>query len=227
MGFKRSEWNAIIQAVNDKITACESELPLLDEAGINHRWSVADILAVQNTLSELCPNTSFDPFIPLRWKQSTFNYLQEAIENCNCCDQELLASVIALNGTPATIPHTFTSSLTPPNPELSQLVWIYHADGSFEPSLGQFLGFPNIYAGFKGVLYVRLWIVPYDPEYNPPYERILETAVFFLQAFTDCAGHVYAANSDSYSFSIGAISVTVLEERLDITWMTGGSSCCS
>jgi len=89
MGFKRSEWNTIIQQINDKITACGSSIEPLVEAGPDHRWSVDDVRTVQTTLMGLCTNADFDPVIPLRWKQSTINRLQEAIVACDCCGWEM------------------------------------------------------------------------------------------------------------------------------------------
>jgi hypothetical protein len=158
-----------------------------------------------------------------QWIIDEFNVVLAAHE-CKC-DQELLEDVIALHGTPASISHTFTSSIS--EPESPAWEWTYHADGSFEPALGDLLGFSGIPVMIEGTLYVRLWIVPYEPEYNPPYELVLTTSSFFLSASMDCDGYVTEANSDSYSIGIGATSVTLLEERLDITWVTGGASCCS
>jgi len=106
--YKRTDWNDIIQQVNDVLqnpppdTDCEP-LPTLDEVGPNHRWSKADIQEVQDALKATCEDISFDT-IPELWKQSIIDEINEAIEQawCDCepddepdCEQ---ADIDAENG---------------------------------------------------------------------------------------------------------------------------------
>lgn len=94
MPFTRAEWNAIIAEVNGirasppADTDCEP-LPAIDEVGLLHRWSKADIQAVQEALTETCPSITWDT-IPELWKQSIIDEIEAKYAQawCDCEDDD-------------------------------------------------------------------------------------------------------------------------------------------
>jgi len=90
--FKRTDWNGIIQQVNDVLqnppTGCDP-LPTIEEVGLKHRWSKADIQEVQDALISTCPDITFEA-IPELWKQSIIDEITDAIGQAWCdCDCDL------------------------------------------------------------------------------------------------------------------------------------------
>lgn len=90
--FKRSDWNAIIQQVNDILQnppdGCDP-LPPIDEVGPNHIWTFGDIEEVQEALIATCATIEFEE-TPELWKQSIIDEINDAIGEawCDCvCDE--------------------------------------------------------------------------------------------------------------------------------------------
>jgi hypothetical protein len=87
--LKRSDWNDIIQQVNDLSSnpdaGCDPIEPPLEEVGPDHKWSKTDISTVQDRLKEICEENEFDE-IPDLWKQRTIDEINEAIARgwCDC-----------------------------------------------------------------------------------------------------------------------------------------------
>ena len=80
MAFKLSEWNDIVKAVNAKLAECGGTA--LAEAGPNHIWAVADLLAVRNALTAQCESTFSVPLT--KWSQALLDEINAAVENCEC-----------------------------------------------------------------------------------------------------------------------------------------------
>ena len=91
MAWKRSDWNAIVQQVNDLIADPPSGCPQLDaleEVGPSHKWSAKDFLAVRSRLFEMCNYSTFIAFA-YKWKRDLIDEINAAISNgwCGCEDQ--------------------------------------------------------------------------------------------------------------------------------------------
>jgi hypothetical protein len=161
MAFKRSDWNDLVRSVNEILqnpppdTDCDP-LPALEEVGEKHRWSKADIQAMQDALKATCPDISFSP-IPQLWKQSILDEINEAIGQawCNCeddndCTPEKIASEHGMefflynNGPPRVI----SSCLGNDTPDIPLSSFIN----------GMQVGQPNIYD--------RVWRVQRRNHYN-------------------------------------------------------------
>ena len=82
MGYSRSEWNGLIDDVNDVITQppqdtnCVALAPL-SHVGPNHLWSKTDILEVQSVLRQTCSSIDFEP-LPDKWKRSIIVEIEAA-----------------------------------------------------------------------------------------------------------------------------------------------------
>src|SRR5690242_2693726 len=90
MAFKRSEWNDLIDAVNEVLqnppgeTDC-NPLPALEHVGPGTIWRKSHIKQVQDALKATCDSISFNT-IPDLWKQSIVDEINTAIGQawCNC-----------------------------------------------------------------------------------------------------------------------------------------------
>jgi hypothetical protein len=83
MAFKRSDWNAVIQAVNDKNDSLGHPVAYLQLVGPDHLWSTSDVIAVRAKLQALC--TESNPVFTAdttKWTQAIVNELYDAITNC-------------------------------------------------------------------------------------------------------------------------------------------------
>jgi len=86
--FKRSDWNQIIQQVNDiranPPSGCDPLDPI-DEVGPNHIWTFGDIQEVQDALIETCETITFSE-TPELWKQSIIDEINDAMSQvwCDC-----------------------------------------------------------------------------------------------------------------------------------------------
>jgi hypothetical protein len=84
--WTRDDWNDIIQRVNAiSDSGCSSGTPL-PEVAENHIWTIDDIELVRGRLTQMCSNSpSFTTDLE-KWKQEIIDEIEEAIENCQCCD---------------------------------------------------------------------------------------------------------------------------------------------
>jgi hypothetical protein len=88
VAWKRSDWNAIIQQVNDLShnppEGCDALDPL-PTVGPNHKWSRSDIYTLQERLLEMCDEDVFVGY-HAKWAQSIITELNQAIDNewCGC-----------------------------------------------------------------------------------------------------------------------------------------------
>ena len=88
--WKRQDWNDIIDAVNalaqNPDSGCTAVDPL-EEVGPDHIWTIGDVQAVRDKLTEICDENTFPEELKL-WKQSVIDEINTAINNgwCNCCD---------------------------------------------------------------------------------------------------------------------------------------------
>jgi hypothetical protein len=86
--YKRTDWNSIIQRVNalcqSPSAGCDA-VALLDEVGENHRWSVQNIQAVRDKLTEICSENTFTAEL-VKWKQDIVDEIEAAIARgwCGC-----------------------------------------------------------------------------------------------------------------------------------------------
>jgi len=86
--WKRSDWNAIIQQVNDLIAdrpqGC-AELTPLDEVGPDHRWSTNDISLVRSRLFDMCNDSTFNT-LAYKWQKDVIDEINANITNgwCGC-----------------------------------------------------------------------------------------------------------------------------------------------
>jgi len=103
--WTRAKWNEVIQEVNDRIEQCQAGDPL-PEVSEGHIWSVADIVAVRDKLTEICDN-DFEFSAELRkWKQDILDELDNAIDACDCaCNDARVAEVRALHGKASYVYH--------------------------------------------------------------------------------------------------------------------------
>jgi hypothetical protein len=87
--YKRTDWNAIIAQVNALATHPSSgcdPVSTLPTVAAEHRWSKADIRAIQAKLKEICKDNTFTA-IPDKWKRSIIDEINTAIAK-NWCDCE-------------------------------------------------------------------------------------------------------------------------------------------
>lgn len=84
----RQTWNQLVQSVNDLASnppnGC-NPAPTLSEVPVKHRWSVADVQAMRDTLTAICGDNTFDA--PLnKWKQPILSELYDAYFRgwCGC-----------------------------------------------------------------------------------------------------------------------------------------------
>lgn len=80
----RAAWNTLIGQINSLAASCTGVSPL-PTVGPSHIWTVADIQAARNKLTQVCSTTTFSPTALTLWKQSIITELQNAIAN-NCGD---------------------------------------------------------------------------------------------------------------------------------------------
>jgi len=88
--YTRTDWNSIIQQVNDlcenppEDTDCDP-LETLEEVEEDHIWTKGDIQQVRDKLTEICDENAFAENLDY-WKQTTIDEINEAIANgwCNC-----------------------------------------------------------------------------------------------------------------------------------------------
>ena len=81
----RTAWNSIIQKINALGAMCAAFTPLT-AVGPNHVWTKADVIAVQNTLKQICSTTTFPALsTPQLWLQNIIDQINNAITN-NCQD---------------------------------------------------------------------------------------------------------------------------------------------
>ena len=82
--WTRDDWNAIIQKVNALIdNGCVNGVKLPEISG-NHKWSVADVVAVRTTLTAMCANSPKFDVPTVKWTQAIIDELNAAIKNCQC-----------------------------------------------------------------------------------------------------------------------------------------------
>lgn len=86
VGYKLSEWNKVIQDVNEALADCLDPIPLAE--GPNHRIAKSDLRQIHDAIKSICPDavfSSLDP-TPLRFKRSQIDEIYDALEDCNCDD---------------------------------------------------------------------------------------------------------------------------------------------
>ena len=84
--FKLSDWNAIVQAINNLITRSGSSTSKLAVVTAPHRWSVADILAARAALFAACANGPTFRAATVKWSQAIVDELNQAIADCESCN---------------------------------------------------------------------------------------------------------------------------------------------
>lgn len=133
--FKRSDWNEIIQRVNDVITAPPADtdcdpLPPLDEVDPNHIWSKDDITEVRDALMATCPSISFNAELRL-WSQDVLDEIDAAIDQawCDCeddCDEDAIRGpderMTLLNNGPPTVAWNCDGTFETPFVTVEQLI---------------------------------------------------------------------------------------------------------
>lgn len=90
MPFKRDDWNALIDDVNEVITHppadtdCEPR-PALEHVGPNTIWRKSHIREVQEAIKATCSEIQFDT-IPDLWQQSILDEIRNKLEQawCDC-----------------------------------------------------------------------------------------------------------------------------------------------
>ena len=84
--FKRSDWNSIIQAVNNLSTnppVGTDPLSPLDQVPAGHKWSASDIQAVRSKLQAICGDNSFSAPL-VKWSQASIDEIRSAIARGWC-----------------------------------------------------------------------------------------------------------------------------------------------
>lgn len=92
--YKRSNWNELIDRVNDVLqnpptgTDCEPIDPV-EHVGSSHIWTKRDIQGVEDAIAQTCPDISFDA-IPELWQQSIIDDINAALDQawCDCENEE-------------------------------------------------------------------------------------------------------------------------------------------
>lgn len=92
--FKRSDWNGLIDQVNNVITNpppdtdCQPQTAI-EHVGPNTIWKKSHIREVQEAIKATCDEIEFDP-IPDKWKQSIVDEIQDKLGQawCNCEDDD-------------------------------------------------------------------------------------------------------------------------------------------
>lgn len=86
MKAKLSDLNDLIQEVNDALSDCIDPIPLREAP---HRLQKADLRTIQDAIKSVCPDAVFSPLdiTPLRAKQSQYDEIRAALEDCECCCQ--------------------------------------------------------------------------------------------------------------------------------------------
>ena len=87
--WKRTDWNDIIDRVNDLCTNPDSGctgIDPLDDVEADHIWSVDDVQQVRDKLTEICSDNQFNADLRL-WKQDIIDEINDAISRgcCNTC----------------------------------------------------------------------------------------------------------------------------------------------
>lgn len=91
--YKRSDWNGLVDEVNDVLsnppanTDCEP-VATIEHVGPQHRWAKSDIREMQDAIMETCPSITFDEINDL-WRQSTIDEIREKLGQAWCdCEEE-------------------------------------------------------------------------------------------------------------------------------------------
>jgi hypothetical protein len=109
MAFKRDDWNAVIDSVNEVITNPPSGCDPLDpieHVEPNTVWRKSHIQEVQDALKATCDQIEFSP-IPDLWKSSILaeieGKLSQAWCNCDCKSEDGTTVVLYDNGPPKVV----------------------------------------------------------------------------------------------------------------------------
>ena len=101
--FHRTTWNYFIKRINylsaNPWGICDPLAPL-PLVGNKHKWSVADVISVQNRLKQICSENVFvEPVI--KWSREILNEINIAIDRgwCGCCSpfQECVATSMGVS----------------------------------------------------------------------------------------------------------------------------------
>jgi len=101
MAFKRSDWNDLIDAVNEVLQnppdGC-NPLPTIAHVGPGTIWRKSHIRQVQDAIKATCDDITFGP-VPDLWEQSIVDEINNKLEQAWCnCDECNHDTVMAENG---------------------------------------------------------------------------------------------------------------------------------
>ena len=80
--WTRTDWNDVIDRVNEKISTCRSGSENLPHVDPNHIWKKSDVILVRDKIAELCSDTNFTEL--KLWTQKIIDELNSALDNCDC-----------------------------------------------------------------------------------------------------------------------------------------------
>lgn len=227
--WTRDNWNGIIRQVNDRIEQCQAGDPL-PEVREGHIWSVADIAAVRDKLTEICDNAFEFSTELLKWKQDIIDELNDAIGACDCgCNDARVADVRAIHGMASYVYSTNGWGEWHKNEWLGgdehwHFQWTYTHHYDYTPSIGGGYGCSGM-SGVGHVLFMHVaWI--YEPWEGPSEFCSLNEDIGYIP--TNCAGAVTSAPSGTY------VHAFPMDYRLsyggpsydDTRWDTQGAACC-
>ncbi len=211
MAWKRSDWNGIIQRINElstNPTSGHTALDPLEEVPEDHKWSVNDINIVRNRLLEFCPENTFIADT-IKWTQDLIDEIETAIAAGWCFD-----ALCSENGTVIEI-------VVPDSDGTTFSDWPYPTYSTSALNCPEFTGPQYLFAETKAATFFngmqvaragvsgRKWEA-WRVNYNSAGEKISETQIYLhpydqehswnqTQGVIDCDGVIRDADRDSYN----------------------------
>jgi hypothetical protein len=230
--WTRDKWNYIIQQVNDRIEECQSGDPL-PEVPEGHIWSVEDIVAVRDKLTEICRNGPQFSAALVKWKQDIIDELNAAIDECDCgCTETQVEYMRSIHGLSSYVPCSWGNIRWEKNEwydegdEHWHFQWTYQADYDYSAAVGGSYGS----AGMKNVGHtckfrIEWWSWPWEG----PMEYLSDESVLG-SVQTNCDGIVTSAPVGTY-VKIFPQDYRVAMQPIGGTgpytiWDTAGAACC-
>ena len=229
--FTRSDWNNIVDDINDRRTGCGYSDGLLSLLPENSIWTIANVIAARNSLLDTCnpPPTFSEPVI--KWTKAMVEELENAISNCDCgCTESLLDSYRSLDGQNSAWGNYATTGQVSFsgywNEEFTSYNESFSQSYDFTPIIGHFLA-NEMVSGISATCYIRAYYYAHNVIEGGWLYDTWDVPVG--QIVVACGGYAVSAPSGTYNYSLpqnysawDSAGITIA----DCPFQTAGVSCC-